>query len=687
MKIMLSCLSALVIGLLWLVPGAAAVPEGIRADDFVESQYAVLTQPVQDRTQVRPGETLRLGLRTVTYEDQGIQFHIYGVEPSDAGYIPSNWTMEESEVATFSEADWPAAHLEKSEIGDMYWLVGQNTATLEATINADAAPGRYMLTGKLFFMACTEEMCLAPSLVELSWPVDVVASDFAGEITVDPGVFNESFPVSYAQDFSLPVDEDEAAADSDDAAAAAGKADSGSGAAGSLLSQLEQSKAEKAPIPFLNIFLLALAGGLILNVMPCVLPVVSIKVISLVKSAHEDPKQIWGHGFAFAGGILAAFAVLALAVTILQSVGKASGWGFQFQNPWFVVAMVTIIFVFGLSLAGVFTIKPPEAITHTGEKLAESESLGGSFFKGALATVLGTPCVGPFLGPALGVAFTTEHSWQVFMIFFAIGVGMAVPYILMLPFLTRMGRRERGQLSRKLLESKDKLVLFERVMAFLMFFTVVYLLSILAGIGNAKTLVWMAFYLTGLGLAAWAWGEMVLRGRQTMLRGLPLVLIIVAASAWFGLTRVAATTANAMTPEAQLGNQGSAAVETHLASTSLHGNWVPFSVAALEQHLSEGKTVLVDFTADWCPNCKTNEAVALNVESTQQLVEEEGVVMMQADWTVPNDEIKSMINALGFASIPLVGIFPASDPGNPVVVDGVYSATQIQEHIREALAR
>ena len=693
MNLKLSYLTGLLLCLLWLVPATGAVPDGIRADDFVESSYAVLTQPVQDRTQVRPGETMMLGLRTVTYEDQGIKFHIYGVEPSTAGYIPSNWEMGESEIATFGEADWPAAHLAKSEIGDMYWLMGQNVAKMEATINPDAAPGKYMLTGKLFFMACTEEMCLAPSLVELNWPVEVVASDFAGDIMVDPGVFNESYPVSYAQDFSLPPAEDEGSGidetgDGGGDAAVAGSTDGGGGAAGDLLGKLKQSKAEKEPIPFLNIFLLALAGGLILNVMPCVLPVVSIKVISLVKSAHEDPKQIWGHGFAFSGGILAAFAVLALAVTILQSVGKASGWGFQFQNPWFVVAMVTIIFVFGLSLAGVFTIKPPEAITHTGEKLAESETLGGSFFKGALATVLGTPCVGPFLGPALGVAFTTEHSWQVFLIFFAIGVGMAVPYILMLPFLTKMGRRERGQLSRRLLESKDKLVLFERVMAFLMFFTVVYLLSILAGIGNEKTLVWMAFYLTGLGFAAWAWGEMVLRGRQTMLRGMPIVFLIVLATAWFGLTRVAQTTVNTMTPEAQA-ELGGAGVDNAVeqAEASAHGNWVPFSMAALEQYLAEGRTVLVDFTADWCPNCKTNEAVALNVPSTQQLVNDEDVVMMQADWTVPNDEIKNMINALGFASIPLVGIFPANDPGNPVVVDGVYSAAQIQEHIREALKR
>ncbi|MEZ5337326.1 MAG: thioredoxin family protein [bacterium] len=663
MKIMLSCLSALVIGLLWLVPGAAAVPEGIRADDFVESQYAVLTQPVQDRTQVRPGETLRLGLRTVTYEDQGIQFHIYGVEPSDAGYIPSNWTMEESEIATFGEADWPAAHLEKSEIGDMYWLVGQNTATIEATINADAAPGRYMLTGKLFFMACTEEMCLAPSLVELSWPVDVVASDFAGEITVDPGVFSESFPVSYAQDFSLPPDEEE-------------QSDGGevAGTTKSWLLDMLRNK-EKEQLSFLNIFLLALAGGLILNVMPCVLPVVSIKVISLVKSAHEDPKQIWGHGFAFAGGIMAAFGVLALVITILQGIGKGLGWGFQFQNPWFVLAMVTIIFVFGLSLAGVFTIKPPEAITHAGEQLAESETISGSFFKGALATVLGTPCVGPFLGPALGVAFTTEYSWQVFMIFFAIGIGMAVPYILMLPFLTKMGRRERGQLSRKLLESKDKLVMFERVMAFLMFFTAVYLLSILAGIAGASAVIWTLVYLTGLGLAAWLWGEMVQRGKRAMAVGGIVVLLIVALSGWFGLNPVIAAAAAATAGPGAAGDE------------SQEIDWEPFTIAALEQHLRDGRTVFVDFTAEWCPNCKTNEAVALNVPSTQKFVAEKGILMMQADWTVENDEINDMVRALGYSSIPLVGIFPGNDPGNPIVKDALYTATQIQELMQEALDR
>jgi thiol:disulfide interchange protein len=654
------------LALIWLAPGWAAIPQGVSADDFVESTNAVIIETLQDRTQVRAGESLTLGLRTIPYDDQGIHFHIYGVEPSTAGYIPSTWMMDESEIAGFAEPVWPAAHAEESAIGTMYWLMGQNVATVEATINADTAPGTYELTGSLFFMACTAEMCLSPNKPEYSWTVEVLPADYEGEIAVDSEVFTRVRTVDYTNDYSLPVEEDEPEL-------AADAADSSDGW---LLAMLRESKAGKEPIPFLNIFLLALAGGLILNVMPCVLPVVSIKVISLVKSAHEDPRQIWGHGIAFAGGIMAAFGVLALIIMILQGIGKGLGWGFQFQNPWFVLAMVTIIFVFGLSLAGVFTIKPPESVTHAGEKLAESETIGGSFFKGALATILGTPCVGPFLGPALGVAFTTDASWKVFMIFFAIGIGMAIPYIIMLPFLTRMGRRERGQLSRKLLESKDKLVMFERVMAFLMFFTAVYLLSILAGIGGTTAVIWTLVYLTGLGMAAWLWGEMVQRGKRAMQLGGMLVVLIVALSGWFGLRPVIAAAATAtMTPEAQA------------AAVSREIDWEPFTIEALERHLKNGDSVFVDFTADWCPNCKTNEAVALNVASTQKLVEEEGVVMMVADWTVPNDEIQDTIRALGFSSIPLVGIFPASDPGNPVVVDGVYTATQIQGRIREALAR
>ncbi len=650
---------SLLLALLWLAPAAAKIPDGIKADDFIESSRAVLTQAVQDRMQVRAGESLTLGLRTIPFEDQGIKFHIYGVEPSTAGYIPSNWEMDESEIASFGEADWPAAYLEPSEIGDMYWLMGQNTATIAATVDPGAAPGQYELTGKLFFMACTEEMCLTPSLVELSWPVEVVPADYAAEIAVDNEVFTRPYPVSYREDYSLP--EEEAAEDAPQVG-------------GWLIDMLHER--EKPQLPFMNIFLLALAGGLILNVMPCVLPVVSIKVISLVKSAHEDPKQIWGHGFAFAGGIMAAFGVLALIITILQGIGKGLGWGFQFQNPWFVLAMVTIIFVFGLSLAGVFTIKPPEAITHAGEQLAESETIGGSFFKGALATILGTPCVGPFLGPALGVAFTTDHSWQVFMIFFAIGVGMAIPYIIMLPFLTRMGRRERGQLSRKLLESKDKLVMFERVMAFLMFFTAIYLLSIIAGIAGASAVIWTLVYLTGLSMAAWLWGEMVQRGPRAMQLGGIAVVLIVGLSGWFGLKPVIAAAAQAnMNPDSQ---QREASEEI---------NWEPFTIAGLESHLKAGETVFVDFTADWCPNCKTNEAVALNVPSTQAFVARTGIIMMQADWTNPSDEIQAMVNALGFASIPLVGIFPANDPGNPIVVDALYSASGIQEHMKAALER
>src|SRR5690606_9646512 len=149
---------------------------------------------------------------------------------------------------------WPAGVEEPSEFGTMYWLMGQNTATIDVTISADAAPGSYDLRGELFFMACTEEMCLAPSVVELNWPVEVVAPDYAADSTVDPYVFNESFPVSYVEDFSLPVDETELADSDEDplaAIASAGAAnESGGGNVDNLLGALEEKQENKAELPF-----------------------------------------------------------------------------------------------------------------------------------------------------------------------------------------------------------------------------------------------------------------------------------------------------------------------------------------------------------------------------------------------------------------------------------------------------
>jgi thiol:disulfide interchange protein DsbD len=396
------------------------------------------------------------------------------------------------------------------------------------------------------------------------------------------------------------------------------------------------------------------------------------------------------------------FLILAVVIALVQAGGTQLGWGSQFQSAEFNLVMATLIFVFGLSLAGVFTIKPPALVTHAGEQLAEKEGLSGSFFKGALATVLGTPCVGPFLGPALGVAFTREW-YDTIWIFLVVGVGMAIPYLLMLPFIMRLGRRERGTLSRKLQESKSWLVDFERVMAFLMFATVVYILHIFYGVVGGEALIWTLAFLVVVAFAAWLWGRMISGGSRLLPAAVSSVLVVVMIGGWLTLSQIQAfaayfgKTTEVVSEEMLQDLQGqmsrvptpdTAGMDpTRPILSAKHPGWEDFNIARLKYLTSQGTTVLIDFTADWCPNCKTNEAVALGIESTKQLASELGIVFMVADWTRKEkpDHIGNTLRALGYASIPLTAIFPGSNPNSPILLDGLFGPATLHERMREAV--
>jgi thiol:disulfide interchange protein DsbD len=401
--------------------------------------------------------------------------------------------------------------------------------------------------------------------------------------------------------------------------------------------------------------------------MPCVLPVVSIKVISLARHAQSAHSEVVKQGLIFCLGIIATFLALAAVVNIIQAGGTQLGWGFQFQNPTFLVVMATIIFAFGLSLAGVYTIKAPSAISEEAEQLSEKEGVAGAFFKGVLATVLGTPCVGPFLGPALGYAFT-QSSGAVWGIFGMVGLGMALPYALLVsnPKFLGMGQRERGKLTRSIMGAKDWLVDFERVMAFVLFATVLYLLNILGGSLGSQAVVWAMVFLLGVAFALWLWGRLdSVRKRGAMFAGIVLGPAIIIASGLLALPRM------------QPPQPGST---EHLLT------WEDYDRDSMMEYLADGRTVLVDFTADWCPNCKTNEAIALNIPETKALVESLDVVTMIADWTTKEkpDAIGEMLRSLGYSSIPLTAIFPAADPDEPILLDGLYTPARLHDELKRA---
>ncbi len=685
----------------------AKLPADLRPDWFSESQYAVARNLYADRAQVRPGETFTLAIQFIPFHrDEKTNFHFYSNSAApDGAYIPSTLEMvnaaqpqksqltgEVLPAGDNGEVDWETPKWPQGvKHGDQLWLEGQPVVTIQGRLAMNAAPGPKKFYAVSTFMACTENMCLAPSEVLLEWPIEVVAADYDGAIIVT-GDQELRTPKPFTEDdFHLPPDF---------------VPPSPTGAMPTTpgqtldLGKIQTKPGGAAELPLWKLLLLSFIGGLILNFMPCVLPVVSIKVISLVRQVEDHPKTVVAHGLMFSLGIMTMFLLAAIVIALIQAGGTQLGWGAQFQSAEFNLIMATVIFVFGLSLAGVYTIKPPAALTHAGEHLAEREGLSGSFFKGALATVLGTPCVGPFLGPALGVAFT--RSWfDTIWIFFVVGAGMAVPYLLMLPFIMRMGRRERGVMSRHLQESRHWLVDFERVMAFFMFGTVVYLLNILYGVVGGEAIIWTLAFLVIVAFAAWLWGRMVTGGRKMVMAAIPLVLCVIVIGAWLTLSQIGAFAMYfGRTPTvmpAPGGSDGVGTAEPGPSGTTAfdpsqpilstkHPGWEEFNLDRLQYLTGQGKTVLIDFTADWCPNCKTNEAVALGIETTKKLRDDLGVVFMVADWTKRDKAIGTTLRQLGYASIPLTAIFPGSHPNSPILLDGVFSASTLHARMQEAAA-
>ncbi|MDQ3024443.1 MAG: thioredoxin family protein, partial [bacterium] len=604
----------------------ALVPPGTPATEFVKSRFAVVTETLADREEVRQGEKFTLAVRFEPYKTTDYEYHLYGIEDTpNMDYVKPLFQMVDAPGIVWS-VEFPAGerkdggkNRDGGYKGDMFILHGQQVIMIHGMVAPDAELGSREFTAKFWFNTCTEEFCLEPSTLEFRWPLEVVAADHA---TVIPVVPQEQLKVRVPIDperFSLPTATQLEEADPDPPAPPEAKT-------ATVVGEFKPRSGGGGDIPLSKALLLAFLGGLMLNFMPCVLPVVSIKVISLARHAQDAHSEVVKQGLVFCAGIIATFLALALVVNIIQAGGTQLGWGFQFQNPIFLIVMSTIIFAFGLSLAGVYTIKAPNLVTNEAEQLSEKEGYSGAFFKGVLATVLGTPCVGPFLGPALGYAFTQSAgavwgiSGAVWGIFGMVGLGMALPYALLVsnPRFLGMGQRERGKLTRGIMDAKGWLVDFERVMAFVLFATVLYLLNILGGSLGSQAVIWAMVFLLSVAFALWLWGRLVsVRKRGAVFVGLVLGPALIIGAGMLALPRIQPLAVSAT---------------EHLLA------WEDYDRDQLMAHLSEGRTVLVDFTADWCPNCKTNEAIALNTPETKALVESLEVVTMIADWTTSDKE-------------------------------------------------
>lgn len=359
-------------------------------------------------------------------------------------------------------------------------------------------------------------------------------------------------------------------------------------------------------------------GGFILNLMPCVLPVVSLKILGFLGQVGQSRRRVFRLGLAFVGGIFAWFLGLALLIVIARTVGHRVNWAFEFQEPAFVLSALLFLFVFALNLLGVFEVWLPG--TGRLAALSQSEGYAGAFFHGVFATLLATPCTAPFLGSALGFALS-QGAGVTFAIFAAVAAGMSVPYLLLtaqpgwMRFLPRPGMW---------------MVRFKQAMGFLMLGSVVWLLGVYAAERSAPDAVRALWLLLGVGLACWIFGTWFTPETGTAAR---LLAGVVAAAA--------------------------IALSALLSRPSPLGEWAPWSAQAVHDLRAKGKPVFVDFTAEWCANCKYNERFVLARPRVQAALR--NFATMRADWTKRDDAVAAELRQLGRAGVPVYAVYP---PGN-----------------------
>ena len=382
-------------------------------------------------------------------------------------------------------------------------------------------------------------------------------------------------------------------------------------------------------------------GGFILNLMPCVLPVISLKIFGFIQQAGQSRQRIFRTGLAFTAGIFAWFITLALVLIALKAAGRDATWGgFQFTNAYFVLGLSVIVLVFALNLFGVFEISLPQSLTRGLLASAERKDNLGSFFQGVFATVLATPCTAPFLGSALGFAFT-QSAPVILSIFVAIAAGMSAPYFLL---------SAQPAWMRFLPQPGPWMLHVKQFMGFLLLATLLFLLYVLGAQRGLDGAIWASCFLLIVAIACWMKGAFIVPTASAPKRSfvlLLMLLLLLGSGIYFIADKFQ-----------------SAKIDT--AQANLPGDWQPFTPERLQAERDRGHAVFVDFTAAWCLTCKFNEKSVLESAAVREAFQRHGVVKLKADWTNGDPAITKILQQFGRPGVPLYVLYPGKS-GEPIV--------------------
>ncbi|MEB3701927.1 Thioredoxin family protein [Candidatus Bealeia paramacronuclearis] len=514
-------------------------------------------------------------------------WQVYAPSPEgEVGFgFPPELTWDKSQNISALTPEWPVPLREKMETGDTAFIYRQPT-TVPLTVKLQNAKQGGDIRLKVTLLACSDLCVPVETTLQVTLP--------PGDVLGDEGV----------------------------------------------LKTQKEVELEYEGLPIGMLILGALFGGFILNFMPCVLPILSIKLLSLVKHAKKEDMTRAKKGFLISTlGILTSFLLLGGVAVILKASGEAVGWGIHFQNPYFLSFMFAILFLFAASLWGVFDFQLPETVNH----LILSENSQGytkEFLMGMFATLLATPCSAPFVGSAVGFALAHDTK-EILFVFLTLGIGFSAPY-----WITGLLPKRFFWLPRP----GAWMLILERILA----------------LGLTLSVIWIGFLLLPH-VPLWALGLMggaliilslIIRFheqgklwtfRTTIVTGLFLLLGIVTFPATFRAEKDA-------NYAKKLEN-----------ATSVLEIWQPFDPEVIPQLVSQGKTVFVDITADWCMTCKANKQFVLNAPKMKDILASPDVVAMQGDWTKQDDEIAEFLQTYARYGIPFNAVFGPLKPEGKVL--------------------
>jgi thiol:disulfide interchange protein len=414
--------------------------------------------------------------------------------------------------------------------------------------------------------------------------------------------------------------------------------------------------AAKEPLTFgllVTQLLSAFLAGLILNIMPCVLPIIALKVLGFVNQSREEAARTRRLSVVYGLGILVSFIALAAVAIAVQRAGGLADWGAAFRNPQFRVIITTVILLVALNLFGVFEITLSGRTMGAASNLASKEGYTGSFFNGVLATLLATPCTAPYLSTAFLYAVSQPPAITI-LVFIFIGLGLATPFVLLswFPTLRKFMPKPGAWMER-----------FKIAMGFPMLATALWLFWASA---KDDELLWFGFFLVGIAFVAWVWGEFVQRGSRRRALSIGVAAVILLLNYTFIL-------------------EGKLQWRTPISQR--HGlEWKVWSSEAVEKARREGHPVLVDFTAKHCGNCYWNLVTAIEVPQTEAKLKQIGAVTFKADYTDENPVIGKELQHYGRASVPLVLVFPKDASKPPVVMPPLFSKAAMLETLDQVSA-